>query len=278
VIGVFDSGSGGLTILSALRTALPHHDFLYMGDHARAPYGHRSNADIVAYTREAVDHLMRQGCQLVVVACNTAAAVALRSLQQNWLATAWPGRRLLGVLVPMVETVTGLPWHSLQQSDTARDVLLFATRKTVESGAYLEEIAKRAPHIQLYQKACPGLVDAIEGGAGVRPTAGLVSGFVADALSEMNARPDAVVLGCTHFPLVENLFAESLAHQLGHAVSIYAQPKLVADSLIDYLSRHPEAAATGAGDIRLLTTAAPASISHPLALGNLPQEWQQAEL
>lgn len=253
-IGLFDSGSGGLTILEGLRSAMPDRDFLYFGDHANAPYGHRDNAQIVEMTKHSVDLLFREGATLVILACNTAAAIALRHLQQNWLEEAWPGRRILGVLVPMVEAVTGLPWHAAAPVATPsprQAIGLFATRKTIESRAYHDEVAKRAPHVSLIDKPCPGLVDAIEGGAGLSPLKGLVSGYVQELL-EVTPRPDAVILGCTHFPLVGDMFKAALPE----GTPIYSQPGLVADSLADYLSRHPDLVDKGKGRITCWTSSA----------------------
>ncbi len=248
MIGVFDSGSGGLTILRALQAALPHQDFLYYGDHKNAPYGHRQNDEIVELTRQGVDHLMQRGCKLVILACNTAAAVALRSLQQNWLEQAYPGNRILGVLVPMVEAITGVDWATDSVDKSVDDrILLFATRKTVASGAYREEVAKRAPNITLIEKACPGLVDAIEGGAGEAPISGMIAGFVSE-LGETNAV--AAVLGCTHFPIVEQHFTSAL----GSSTTIVSQPDVVAASLVDYLGRHPLFATEGRGLTKYMTT------------------------
>jgi len=250
MIGVFDSGSGGVTILEALKTRLPGQDFLYLGDHANAPYGHRSNEQIVELTKQGVETLMQAGCTLVVLACNTAAAVALRTLQQNWLPSMHPDKRILGVLVPMVEALTGVPWSQKHPADTnepIKHITLFATRKTVASGAYADEVRKRAPHVQLEGKACPGLVDAIEGGAGPAPLSGLVAGYVEEAHI---GSPDAVVLGCTHFPLVKTHFEAALPY----GTTIYSQPEIVAESLADYLDRHPSLNTGGMGSIRLKTT------------------------
>lgn len=238
MIGVFDSGSGGLTVLKALSESLPNHDFLYFGDHGNAPYGHRSNEQIVELTRRGVDTLMKRGCRLVILACNTAAAIALRDLQQNWLPVSHPENRILGVLVPMVEAITGQPWSddslgTAEHSPKAQSMVLFATQKTVESKAFSEEVYKRTPHIALSQKACPGLVDAIEGGAGVAPLNGLIDGFVSEV--DLSAT-EAAVLGCTHFPLVEPLFRAALPDH----IKIYSQPSLVADATADYLRRRPE--------------------------------------
>ncbi|MFC3052683.1 glutamate racemase [Kordiimonas pumila] len=259
MIGVFDSGSGGVTILEALHKQLPKQDFLYLGDHANAPYGHRSNQQIVDLTRKGVDALMQRGCTLVVLACNTAAAVALRSLQQTWLLDNYPDRRILGVLVPMVEAITEVPWsqeHPGSHKKRPLNVTLFATKKTIESNAYGEEIKKRANHINLTAKACPGLVDAIEGGAGYAPIAGLVSGYVSEILS---SRPDAAVLGCTHFPLIKRHFEAAL----GDKIALYSQPEIVARALIDYLERHPEftASPNETGRVTLLTSGDPKDVT-----------------
>lgn len=255
MIGVFDSGSGGLTILEQLMKQLPEETFLYLGDHANAPYGHRSNRQIVELTRRGVHYLMREGCSLVILACNTAAAVALRDLQQNWLPHHWPGGRVLGVLVPMVEAMTGVPWSQDNAASTAlaqhvkannsessatppkapRRVLLLATRKTIESGAYQEETSKRAPHVTLLTKACPGLVDALEGGAGARPIHGMIDGYIHEALDSYGT-PDAAVLGCTHFPLAEAEFRAALPA----SVAVYNQADIVARAARDYLIRRPE--------------------------------------
>ena len=250
MIGVLDSGSGGVTILTALQEHLPNQDFLYLGDHANAPYGHRSNEQIVAFTQEGVNTLMRAGCSLVVLACNTAAAVALQYLQQNWLPEAFPNNRILGVLVPTVEALTGVPWSQQQptaEPQSAKKITLFATRKTVESQAYLDEVHKRAPHVMLTGHACPGLVDAIEGGAGPKPLAGLISGYVAEADTR---GVDAVVLGCTHFPLVKQYFQDALPEN----TPIFSQPEIVAASLASYLNRHPQHSKHGSGKAALLTT------------------------
>lgn len=260
MIGVFDSGSGGLTILEALHRRLPEQDFLYLGDHLNAPYGHRPNDKIVEMTREAVSTLFDAGCSLVVLACNTAAAVALRTLQQKWLPHAYPGRRILGVLVPMVEAMTGVPWsqeHPSQGRAREKTILLFATQKTVKSGAYVEEVRKRAPAIRLVQKACPGLVDAIEGGAGPKPLAGLIEGYVEEALHEAGGLPDAALLGCTHFPLVRSYFEAAMPE----TIEILSQPEVVAASLEDYLKRHGEFRKKGSGRIRLMTTGRPEDVN-----------------
>ena len=256
MIGVFDSGSGGLTILRTLTERLPDQDFLYLGDHGNAPYGHRSNEQIVEFTKAGVIQLMDTGCSLVILACNTAAAVALRSLQESWLPAHHSEKRILGVLVPMVEAITGLPWsHQGQTPDRGSErILLLATQKTVNSGAYKEEIYKRAPHVELLQKACPGLVDAIEGGAGPAPLRGMIDGYINEVDTD---GVSTVVLGCTHFPLVEDHFKAALPEH----VSILSQPEIVAAALVDYLERHKGFEKTGEGRIRLLTTGDPTTVN-----------------
>ncbi len=241
MIGVFDSGHGGLTILRALVDRLPDRRFLYLGDHAHAPYGDRTLEDIYALTIENVSRLFTLGCELVLLACNTAAAVALRRLQQQWLPSAFPGRRVLGVLVPTVEAVTKVPWHIKAPPPGApRDaatVAVFATRPTVDSGAYPKEIGLRAPAIEVVQQACPRLVAAIESAAPESELRELAAGYVAGLRDRIGgAVPDSAILGCTHYPLVAWAFAEALPR----SVRILDQPAIVADSFAAYLSRHRE--------------------------------------
>jgi len=256
LIGVFDSGSGGLTILKALTERLPDQDFLYYGDHGNAPYGHRSNEQIVDLTKAGVAQLMNAGCNLVILACNTAAAVALRSLQENWLPSHFPENRILGVLVPMVEAITGVPWsqQNSSQKNTSERILLLATQKTVASNAYPQEVAKRAPQVELIQKACPGLVDAIEGGAGPAPLRGLIGGFVREIDTGGITK---VVLGCTHFPLVEDYFRTILPIDL----TILSQPDIVSEALANYLKNHSQYTAKASGTVSLLTTGDPETVN-----------------
>ena len=258
MIGVFDSGHGGLTVLRALVEAAPDRPFVYLGDHAAAPYGPRSEEDIYRLTVQGVERLFAQGCRLVVLACNTAAAVALRRMQQTWLPHAYPGRNVLGVLVPMVEAITRVPW--MQEGPSAdwlpepRTVGVFATPATVASGSFPREIGKRAPDVQVVQQACPDLVPLIEQGAPDVVIAPVVRGYVAALLERLGGKPlDAVVLGCTHYPLVAHLFAEALPP----GVEVLCQPTLVAKSLENYLERHPEYAPQGTlTALRFFTTGA----------------------
>ena len=241
MIGVFDSGHGGLTILRALVQHLPQRSFLYFGDHAHMPYGERSSAEIVDLTRHAVESMFARGCKLVVLGCNTAAAVGLRTLQQQWLAKDYPDHRILGVLVPTVEAVTGVTWLAdvvPRPHDVARrTIAIFATRRTVASNAYVEEIGKRAPEIDVVQQACPNLVNLIEHPAPRAELRAAIQGFVREMMRQLDGRrPEAVMLGCTHYPIVADLFAEALPEDW----DILSQPQLVARSMGDYLGRHPD--------------------------------------
>lgn len=263
MIGVFDSGHGGLTVLRALRARLPAEDFLYFGDHAHAPYGDRPAEQIVELTRRAAERLFELGCRLAIVACNTAAAIALRRLQQEWLPAAYPDRRLLGVLVPMVEAITVQPWTlavtAPPPAGPPRTVAVFATRGTVASGAYPREIGKRAPEVEVVQQPCPRLAAAIEAGLPQPALQRLVAGYVRALGQRMGGRhPDVAVLGCTHYPLVAQQFRAALPA----ATTVLDQPALVAESLAQYLDRRPEFAASGGGRrLRLLTSGEPAAVS-----------------
>lgn len=241
MIGVFDSGHGGLTVLRALTTTLPGQPFVYLGDHAAAPYGNRPAEVVYQLTVAGVERLFRLGCRLVVLACNTASAVALRRLQQTWLPKTWPGNRVLGVLVPMVEAITGMPWMADvpagRQGGVPRTVGIFATLRTVDSQAYPREIGRRAPEVTVIQQACPDLARLIEDGAPGPVIADAVAGYAAGLLRQVRGEPlDAVMLGCTHYPLVSDAFAAALPA----GVAVMCQPTLTARSLHAYLAVHPE--------------------------------------
>lgn len=264
MIGVFDSGDGGLTVLRALTERLPERGFIYLGDHRHAPYGDREAEEVYSLTLENIERLFRMDCRLVILACNTAAAIALRRLQRTWLDEAWPGRRVLGVLVPVVEAIVRQPWH-VQTPLTGpgapqETVAIFATRRTVESRAYVGEILKRAPDVLIEQQPCPGLVDAIEAGAPQAEIEGLVNGFVTALLNRMQGvLPDVAVLGCTHYGLVAKAFRDALPA----STAMLHQPDLVAESLVEYLARHTEfpASAGETGQLEFLTTGDPVHVS-----------------
>ncbi len=264
MIGVFDSGHGGLTVLHALADRLPREAFTYLGDHGNAPYGPRPEEEIYDLTRAAVERLFAEGCLLVLLACNTASAIALRRLQQNWLPGVAPERRVIGVFVPMVEVLAGVSWRDGTKvpGKVAPDgmVAVFATQRTIHSGAYPFEVGLRAPHMRVVSQACPNLVAAIEADAPESELRELVEGYVAAMLQQTEGRaPEAAVLGCTHYPLVAHLFAEALPA----GVQLLDQPTVVADSLGEYLTRHDRFAAAPeeAGERRFLTTGDPAKVS-----------------
>lgn len=262
MIGAFDSGHGGLTVLRALHQHLPMYDFLYLGDHADAPYGDRAPEEIYELTLAGVSRLFDRGARLVILACNTASAVALRRLQQTWLDQTWPGRRVLGVLVPMVEAVTGVPWMAdvaaSRQAGEARTIGIFATSRTVDSGAYPREIAARAPEVRVVQQACPDLVPLIEQGAARGHLAEAVRRYTDAMMIRLDGvAPQAVMLGCTHYPLVADLFTAALPA----GVEVLSQPDLTAKSLTAYLQRHPEFALPGRGRVEFMTTGDAARIT-----------------
>ena len=237
-VGVFDSGLGGLTVLDALVKRLPEVPFVYFGDNAHAPYGVRTPDDIFNLTCAATQRLWDEGCDLVVLACNTAAAAALHRMQTTWVP---PDKRVLGVFVPLIEALTERQWgdNSPPREVAVKHVALFATPATVATRAFQRELAFRAIGVDVEAQPCGGVVDAIEQGDEILAEA-LVRSHV-EALKRRMPHPEAAILGCTHYPLVEKAFAEALGPQ----VKVYSQANLVADSLADYLTRRPQFLGTG---------------------------------
>lgn len=233
MIGVFDSGYGGLTVFSEIKKLLPEYDYLYLGDNARAPYGTRSFEVVYQYTWQAVEYLFSKGCNLVILACNTASAKALRQIQQCDLPKVWAkdgntNKRVLGVIRPTVEKI-GDYTHT-------GHVGLFATAGTVASNSYPIELSHLYPELQVTQQACPLWVPIIE--AGEHQNAGadwFVDKYVGQLL---NADPqiDTIILACTHYPLL----MDKIRKRVGDGVTLIAQGTIVAQSLQDYLRRHPE--------------------------------------
>src|SRR5262252_2384980 len=236
MIGVFDSGHGGLTVFRVLVRRFPHIAFAYLGDHRNVPNGNRSSDEIVALTRAAVCALLRSGCRLVLLGCNTATCVAARTLQKDWLpVSGWTGRNILGIVAPTVEAATQTPWAvtspQYPQKYNTDTIAVFGTTRTIASHAYPEEIRKRCPKVRVVQQTCPHLVGAIELGASQDELDGLVTAAVAALLNAtQGCAPNRAILGCTHFPLVEHLFRRHLPP----ATTILSQPEVVADSLEDY--------------------------------------------
>ncbi len=264
MIGVFDSGHGGLTVLRQLTARLPREYFVYLGDHAFAPYGRREPEEIYRLTLQSVEWLFQYGCRLVLLACNTASAIALRRMQQTWLPQAAPNHRVLGVFVPMVEALTAVSWRDglPVAGQVAQDglVAIFATQRTVASGAYPLEISLRAPQLRVISQACPQLAAAIEAQQGAAELKAMVDGYVRELLGRTGGvEPGAAVLGCTHYPLVADHFAAALPDR----TRLLDQPRIVAASLADYLQRHRRfAAAPGSrAGVRFLTTGDAAQVS-----------------
>lgn len=251
-VGIFDSGLGGLTIWDAVTRARPDLALMYYGDNAHAPYGVRTMDDIHDLTRAAVTDMWDKGCDLVVLACNTASAAALRRMQE---AGVPPGKRVLGVFVPLIEALTERAWgdNSPPREVAVSQVALFATPATVASRAFQRELAFRAIGVDVEAQACAGVVDAIEDGDMILAEA-LVRSHV-DALRRKMPTPQAAILGCTHYPLVQDAFQRAL----GADVKVFSQADVVAASLTDYLSRKPEMAEGGTA--RMFTTGDPDLVS-----------------
>lgn len=227
MIGVFDSGYGGLTIFRKLTQAFPEYSFIYLGDNARAPYGNKTAEEITEYTKQGVDALFKKGCKLVILGCNTASAVALRELQQKWLPTTWVDRKLLGIVVPTIEQITS--------ATSQINVGILGTSRTVESHAYQHEIQKRNPNITVIEHACSGLAGMVESlGSKNTEVVQEVSTCVQGLVDK--GKINAVLLACTHYELIADVITQALPTE----TKLYHQPSIVAESLKDYLGRHPE--------------------------------------
>ena len=227
-IGVFDSGYGGLTILDKIREVLPEYDYIYLGDNARAPYGTRSFEVVYEFTRQAVNKLFDMGCHLVILACNTASAKALRSIQMNDLPGIDPARRVLGVIRPTVECVGEISKN--------QHIGVLATAGTIKSESYPLEIHKLFPEIQVSGTACPMWVSLVENNESQDEGADYFIRKYIDQLLSKDPQIDTVILGCTHFPIL----LPKIRQYIPEHVSVIAQGEYVAESLKDYLKRHPE--------------------------------------
>lgn len=246
-IGIFDSGYGGLTILQEIRRRLPEYDYLYLGDNARAPYGARSFDIVYDFTLQAVRHLFEAGCRLVILACNTASAKALRSIQQRDLPLIDPDRRVLGVIIPTVEALASLT--------RSGHVGVVATPGTIRSHSYRIETSKLYPDIRITEVAAPMWVPLIENGEANHPGADYFVRKYCDEVMSADPLVDTLLLGCTHYPLLYPKIREYMPQ----GVKIVPQGQLVADSLADYLRRHAGLAArcSRGGRTEFLTTEAP---------------------
>lgn len=223
-IGVFDSGLGGLFTLRALVQELPAYDYIYVGDTKRVPYGNRSPETVYEFTSEAVEYLLReQQCKIVILACNTASALALRRLQQEFLPKHFPDRRVLGVLVPLAEVV---------QEKKIRRVGVLATHSTIQSHAIGRELLKRSPHMTVFERAAPLLVPLIESGE-LRWADAILAVYLKPLLQK---NIDCIALGCTHYPILKR----AIRRIAGPGVAIFTQDEFLGAKLADYLNRHPD--------------------------------------
>lgn len=227
-IGVFDSGYGGLTVLKEIVKRLPSYDYIYLGDNARAPYGTRSFDTVYEYTLQSVEWLLRQGCPLVILACNTASAKALRTIQQNDLPKHSDNRRVLGVIRPSAEIIGNYT--------TTKHVGILGTNGTVESQSYPIEIEKFFPVIKVYQHACPLWVPLVENNEYASPGADYFIKKDVDELMNISPEIDIILLACTHYPLLK----DKIKKYIPKGVELISQGEIVAASLENYLFRHPE--------------------------------------
>jgi len=227
-IGIFDSGFGGLTVFRSILRQLPDHDYIYLGDTARAPYGNRSFQNIHQYTWECVQWLFKQGCPLVILACNTASAKALRTIQQKDLLNEDPAKRVLGVIRPTAEVIGDYT--------KTKEIGVLGTKGTVQSGSYLIEIDHFFPDVKVYQQACPLWVPLIENGEHDKPGADYFVKKYLDQVLAQSPHIDTLLLACTHYPLLQ----EKIKAYLPDSIQAISQGDIVAQSLVDYLQRHPE--------------------------------------
>ena len=268
-IGVFDSGIGGLTVHRKLVDRLPQADLIYLADQANTPYGGKDGEAIVDLTRAGCERLFSAGCDLVVLACNTASAIALRRLQQTWL----PGYRrdlgrqvnVLGIIVPTIEAATGMPWEheAERRGDKVEklDILaVFSTPATSRSRVYEIEIDKRRQDVAVFVEPCPNLAGLIETGAGAVELATAVDAHVKAVSARIGRAPDRAILGCTHYEIVADMFRAALRP----GTPLIHQPQATADALVDYLAKHPHFDVGRSGRRIFLTTGKPGA-QHMLA-------------
>ncbi len=226
MIGVFDSGFGGLTILQGFLKELPEYDFIYLGDNARTPYGNKSLNVIYQYTRQAVEFLFRNGSRLIILACNTASAKALRKIQQEWLPVHYPDRRVLGVVIPLAETAVEISRHGR--------IGVIGTRATIESKVYEQELRKLETDLSIYSQPCPLLVPLVEENWAGKPETTMILKKYLRPLKSCHI--DTLIPGCTHYPLLK----KDMERIMGKNCHVLDAPGIVTSRLIDYLRRHPE--------------------------------------
>ncbi len=227
-IGVFDSGYGGLTVLRQIVKSMPTYDYIYLGDNARAPYGTRSFDTVYEYTLQSVKWLFQKGCPLIILACNTASAKALRTIQQKFLPTIGNGQRVLGVIRPTAEIIGNYT--------KTNQVGILGTRGTVESMSYPIEVKKIFPKLKVFQHACPLWVSLVENNEHSSPGADYFIKKDVEALLADSPEIDTILLACTHYPLLE----EKIRRYISDNVKLVSQGEIIASSLENYLFRHPE--------------------------------------
>jgi len=227
-IGIFDSGYGGLTVFRSIFEQLPDYDYIYLGDTARAPYGNRSFSAIHQYTWECVQKMFQMGCPLIILACNTASAKALRTIQQQDMKHLDPAKRVLGVIRPTAEVIGNYT--------QTQEIGVLGTKGTVQSGSYLIEIGHFFPHLKVHQQACPLWVPLIENGEYNEPGADYFVKEYLDQLLAQSENIDTILLACTHYPLLQ----DKINAYLPNHIKTVSQGEIVAKSLVDYLQRHPE--------------------------------------
>lgn len=255
-VGIFDSGYGGLTVLSGIKSVLPDYDYIYLGDNARAPYGNRSFERVYEFTLEAVRWFFNQGCHLVILACNTASAKALRTIQQVNLPQIDTNRRVLGVIRPTAEHVGLL--------SKTKHIGIMGTEGTIQSKSYEIEIAKLHPQMTVTGEACPMWVPLVENREYDKPGADYFIKQNVENLLNKDPQIDTIILGCTHYPLL----MKKIKRYLPENITVVSQGNVVANSLKDYLNRHPEidAKCTKGGTIRYFTTDSPDKFNYQASI------------
>jgi len=226
MIGIFDSGYGGLTIFKEILKKLSQYDYIYLGDNFRSPYGNRSQEAIYQFTHQAVEYLFNQGCELVILACNTASADALKKLQENYLPKKYPDRRILGVIRPMAEAAVKISCY--------KRIGVVGTRSTIESQTFVKELQGQDPRVKVFQQACPLLVPLVEENWLKKPETKMIMKKYLRPLKSFQI--DTLLLGCTHYILLLDEFRRIM----GKRVQVPHPGEIVAQSLVDYLNRHPE--------------------------------------
>jgi len=264
MIGIFDSGLGGLSILQSLIQQLPNYDYIYLGDNHRAPYGDKSPEEIYQYTLESVEYLFKQGCNLVILACNTASAVALQQIQQKILPKKYPNKKVLGIIVPSIEDITKTRWKA--NSSTSKDSTtnqelhhlgVIGTTQTISSNIYSKEIQKLNPKIKITQLACPRLVPLIESNTPSSEVNLAIRAYLDQLPLD---KLDSLLLGCTHYEII----AKQIKTQLPKHIRLYKQPEIVAKSLKNYILNHSELELSQNATRTLLCTGNP-SLTEKLA-------------